>query len=521
MTQPGVFTPYSTIAPLLGQLPGWVPALDKERVASYGKYEEMYWSSESGFDRIMRGDNDTPITLPTARTLVNAVDRYTAPDFGWHVQDAAPAEQAVDNAARADTGPSQAVRVAEMAFTKLFRRERFLSAFNANKLEGGFRGDWLWHVVADPAKPLGRRLTIRALDPGSYFPVYSDDDPDRIVKVHIAEQITVDGTPLVSRLTYTKLMDEETGVVLGITRSHGLFKTDKWWELTTPEQTILAEETLPPEITSIPVYHVKMLTVNAPFGSSYLRGLESALGAVNQAISDEDLTLAMEGLGVYATDGGPPLDEDNNETDVVMGPARIIANANGLRRINGVGSVSPYTEHLHTLKTSLQEALGASDVTIGAVQSGEAESGIALLLRLGPMLAQTGMQDQHIVDVHTQMFYDLCFWLAVYEELPLLTGSGAEAVPLVEVLPTIGSKVPVNQVEVIDNVVKLRNCVPPVVSLETSHAWLRAAGLDVPDNELELLAAEAQQALDVLGEPALGDELADDARVAEELEVLA
>ena len=60
MTAP-VFTQWSTIEPWLGQAPGWVPEADKIRIQAYGKYEEIYWSSEEGFLQVMRGDNDNPI----------------------------------------------------------------------------------------------------------------------------------------------------------------------------------------------------------------------------------------------------------------------------------------------------------------------------------------------------------------------------------------------------------------------------------------------------------------------------
>jgi len=512
MTQPGTFTPYSTVKPLLGTLPGWVPPLDKERIASYQKYEEIYWSSESGFDNIMRGDNDSPVMIPTARTLVNTLNRYTAPGFTFRVEPPEPTTDAPD----APPTLTPAMKITQLAFTKLFRREQFVSRFNSNKLMGGVRGDWLWHIVADPDKPVGKRLSIRAVDPASYFPVYDVDDPEKIVKVHLAEQVSRNGEAHVSRLTYTKVLDE-AGNTTAIMRSHGVFKTENWWDLTKPEEVILPEEALPPEITSIPVYHVKTFDANAPFGSSHLRGLETSAADINQAGSDESLTLALDGVGVYATDGAAPVDENGDETDMILGPGRIISNANGLRRVTGTGSVSPYQDHINMLWDFMKMSTGASDVALGKVSSGEAESGVALAICFAPLLSFTGLLDQHIVDVHTQMFYDLVFWLTVYEELPLLNGSGAEAVPLVTVVPVIGPKLPVNATEVIQQVVDLRNCVPPVISLRTSHSLLRAAGLAIPEDEAAQLATEAAESLDPLGEPGGEEELADEARLEDEM----
>lgn len=500
MTTPGEWTQYSTVQPFLGALPSWVPALDKLRIASYLKYDQMYWSGEEGFNQVLRGDNENPIFLPTGRTLVNTLDRYTAPDFSVRVEGASPED----------------VLMAQMAFDALFTREMFLPKFNGFKLMGGKYGDALLHIVGDPAKPLGKRLRITVVDPAVYFPVYDEDDPERIVKVHLAEQITVDGNPKVNRLTYEKVVDETTGRTV-IVRSHGIFATENWWDLTTPEKVILAPEPLDPRITAIPVYHYRNGDPTQPFGNSDLRGLEFVMAGINQAISDEDLTLAIEGLGVYATDGLPPVDENGEEVDWVFGPGRVIARANGLRRLNGAGSVSPYGEHIDRLERAAQESVGASDVSIGRVTGTEGESGIALKIRLGPILAGTGKKDLELDGLLHQFLHDLQFWLEVYEELPLLTEGVDGPTPKVVVLPQFGEKVPVNVTEVIAQVVSLRNCVPPVLSLRTSHTLLRNAGMAIPENELEILAAEAAGVFDPLGEPTATDEVTDDARVDEEL----
>lgn len=503
MTAPGVFTPYSTIAPFLGALPGWVDAVEKQRIASYQKYEEIYWSSEDGFQRVMRGDNDSPVLMPSARTLVNTVNRYTAPDFGFRVE-------GLDETANA---------IAQLAFDKLFTREEFFSKFNSNKLFGGIRGDWLWHVVANPAKPLGSRLSIYAVDPASYFPVYAEDDPNRVIAVHLAEQTTHNGQPAVNRLTYRKIIDEATGETTGITREHGIFKLEKWWLATTAEVTILALEQLDPRITFLPVWHLKNFDANAPFGSSNLRGLESVLLGINQATSDEDMTLALEGIGVYATDGDAPVDENNNQVDWIWGPGTVLTKANGLRRITGASSfLGTYGAHIDRLWAAAKESVGASDVAVGAPGQG-VEAGIALQIRLGPILAYTGVQDQHIIDKHKQFFHDLQFLFEVYEELPMLVQVEGLWTPKSTVVPTIGQKVPVNLTEVIAQVVALRNTVPPVISLRSSHTMLRAAGLNLPDDELEILVEEATASVDPLGEPLPEDEVADDTRIDDEVAV--
>lgn len=505
MTAPGTFTPYSTIAPLLGTMPGWVQATEQQRVASYLKYEQIYWSSEEGFVEILRGDNENPIFLPLAKTLVDTINRYTAPDLTYTV---------TPNALGA--GSEADVRVANLALEALFAREEWASKFEGNKRSGIIKGDWLFHLMVDTEKPLGKRLRLMTPGPETYFPVYDIEDPERILAVHLAELQNVNGQQKVSRMTYEKVFNADGST--GILRSHGIFELAEWWVLTkTPEAVILPSELLPAEITSIPVYHLKNFDPTAVYGSSQLRGLESVLVGLNQSISDEDLALAMDGIGVYATDGRGPVDERGNETDWIMGPGRVLTQANGLKRVNGVGSVAPYGDHLERLERAAKESVGASDVAVGAVDAATAESGIALAIRLGPILAETGKKDVHIVDKVTQLYYDLITWLAVFEELPLLNGSGAEAIPKVLVTPVIGPKIPTNLKQTVETVVALRNLIPPAVSMATTHALLRAAGLALPDNELALLAEEAAgPSLDPLAEPLPGDE----ALVDEELAAL-
>lgn len=499
MTTPGTWTPYSTIEPFLGLLPGWVPALDKQRIGAYLKYDQIYWSSMEGFEQILRGDNENPVFMPTARTLVNTLDRYTCPQFTYRVEGTGTPAQLVD-----------------LALKALFEREQFTSLFNAFKREGGKLGDALLHIVADKNKPVGRRLSLYKVDPAAYFPVYDLDDPNRIVKVHLAEQVVEGSDTFVSRLTYEKVLNPDGSAT--IMRSHGLYKSDgEWWGLATPERIILAEEPLDALIRSFPVYHYKNGHQTEPFGSSHMRGLESVFAGISQSASDEDLTLAIEGLGLYATDGGAPVDENGKETEYIVGPARVLTHANGLRRVSGVGSVTPYGDHIDRLEDAAYNSVGASDVALG--KDTTAEAGIALQIRLGPIMATTGTLDDELLGLMTQFFYDLQFWLQVYEELPLITNVEGKDVPAVSVVPVIGQKMPVNLTEVITQVVALRNCVPPVISIRTSLSLLRAAGMDIPEDEETQLLTEASAAMDALLPPDPRADVTEEARVAEELAV--
>lgn len=506
MTTPGVPEQYLTIEPWLGALPSWVPANDQVRIATYGRYEEIYWSSEEGFEEVMRGDNDNPVFMPTARTIVNTVSRYTATGFGWTVSPLIEAglDETGEPAAAIDP---EGVAIAQLAFDQLFVREQFLSKFNSEKNKGIRRGDWLFHIIGDDTKPAGRRLKILTIHPSSYFPVYEDDlipggDPNKLIKVHIAEQVRVNNQDRVSRLTYERLFDSK-GVQTAIQVSHGIFKADEWAKagVVSPETWIIQPKELDPTIPAIPIYHLKNMDSTERFGSSEMRGGESVLLGINQTMSDEDMTLALDGIGVYATDGGPPVDAQGNQVDWIMGPGRVMHHAHGLTRINGTSSVTPYGDHYNRLYDSLKEATGVSDVAIGKVDSATAESGVALMIQLGPILSYTGDKDQHIVDVMGQMFHDLCFWFQIYEELPLLvSGEEGSLTPRVRVQPTIGDKIPLNKKQLIDQVLALRAMVPPLISLETAHNMLRTAGVPISDTEAQALQLEAaaQAATDAL-----------------------
>lgn len=423
MTQPGTFTPYTTVSNfLVGQKPTWIPdELDIARIQAYQTYEEMYWNVADVFKVSLRGSNELPIYVPSARTIVDATNRYTSPAF-------AVAVSASGGAATAD------MTLAATNLEAFMRRERFRSKFNGSKRYGIIRGDWVWHVTGDPTKPEGSRISIRSLDPGMYFPITDDDDVDQIIGVHLVETTFTDkGDPIIRRLTYRKA-DDGT-----ITVEDGLFETDAWSGPKDRPIKVLQDVTpLPPQITSIPVYHVKNTdSPGDPFGSSELRGLEVIMGAIDQTMSDEDLTLALDGIGVYATDASRPINpETKKPTNWEMGPGRVVHHdGQFFQRVSGVGSVTPYGDHYNRLWESLKMAASTPDIAIGAVDVNIASSGIALALQLSPMLAKAGEKNQMIVDVHNQLFFDwLTMWEPAYEgntyDAVVITCTPGDAVPV-------------------------------------------------------------------------------------------
>lgn len=461
----GVYTPYSGVSGYLAALPAWVPADEQERIAAYGIYEQIYWNHPETFKLVLRGDETNPIYLPSARTIVEAANRFTGkglkvtpdPAFGT------PNDQAA----------------LTLACNDLMARERFLSLYNANKRYGIMRGDWLFHIRADVLKLPGSRLSIHTVDPSSYFVVPMPDDEERIWKIHLAEQIkNAAGDVLVRRQTYTKM---DNGQILSECSD---FKIDEWSK---PDgqavQQVIPPLLLPPQVTAFPVYHIKNTEEPGnPYGSSEIRGVERLVAAINQGITDEDISLAMDGLGVYTTDAGGPVDEDGEDAEWVIGPGRVVENANNFRRVNGVNSTQPYISHMDYIKDFAYEATGTSDMAIGKVDVSVAESGIALALRMAPMLSKAEEKDDIIKAVLSNMWFDLAtMWFPAFEQQ-----SFGDARPMV----SFGDKLPKNRKTEVELIVELMSTTVPIMSAQTARKHLAKYDFEFEPNEAELIAQE-------------------------------
>src|SRR3982750_4659227 len=217
MTQPGVFTQYSDVTQLIttGGFPNWVPDYEKDRIAAYQAYEEMYWSHNGTFDAITRGTDDEPVYVPTARIVVNTLARYSGkglkvlanPLYG------SPNEQAA----------------IQLVLDPFLAREAFIPRFAGSKKMALIQGDSVWHVIGNPNKLPGTRVSIKKVDPAAYFPVPDEFLEDGIYRrVHLAEQWVdpEDDTKIfVERQTYTQAMNPD-GSPGGITSETAIFETE-------------------------------------------------------------------------------------------------------------------------------------------------------------------------------------------------------------------------------------------------------------------------------------------------------
>jgi len=482
---------YSTAAPLLGSLPSWVSdPVEQRRLGAYALYEAIYWCVPDTFKLISRGAEDKPIYVPAGRVIVETLHRYMANDL----------------TVIADPlfGTPNDQLLATQVMTDLVRRERFYSKFNMNKRYGIMRGDWLWHIYADPLRPPGSKISIFPLDPSSTFKITNPDNIDEVVGYYIAEQhLEPDGKAYIRRQTYRK--DSGTGGPSTISYADELFEVDKWMDPdAAPVRAMAPAITLPSPIDALPIYHIP--NFNEPgvlWGSSEIRGLERILAAINQSISDEELSLALEGLGVYATDSGTPVDDNGEEVPWNLGPGRVVELPDGkkMSRITGVSSVTPYQEHIAYLHKLIDEATAMAPVAKGSVEVDVAESGVALQLELAPLLSRAVEKEQIVTDVLTNMLFDLAKWYVGYE--------GTAFNSLMEVtrwVPKYGPKVPVNREKEITQLLAIAASKPQVVSMSYIRNRLRQLGFeDMPDETTimaEILAetqATAQITADVTG----------------------
>lgn len=480
MTQP-MQGQYISVAKLFVAAPSWVPTLHQTRFQSYAAYDSLYWNETGSYKLMLRGTDDPEdvIYVPAPRIIVETMNRYVGNGVTWSADPL--------------TGTTTTQAAAMLAINALFARERFVARYNAAKRFGLVRGDWLFHVLGDEKKAEGSRLSILPVHPGSYFPVYENEtveggDPDKLVMVYLADLITIGDDEFVRRQAYRKVVDEAGTIT--ITTELTTWKTDEWYlgeeNSKAAVTTEIPETALAPEITAIPVYHIPNFDdAESSFGSSELRGFERVAAGITQAMTDEDVTLALEGLGVYATDTNQkPVNATTGQVeDWFVAPGRVMQNAAGFRRIEGVGSVVPYGDHIERLMGFLREASGATEAANGNVDVTVAESGVALALRLAPTLAKAEEKDGLILAVLNQMLHDLRAWLKVYESINIDD---------VTLTFAFGDKLPKNKKGAVELVALMMATIPPLLSAGSARKWLASQGMgDMFDpNEDTLVTAE-------------------------------
>lgn len=475
-----VLTPYSTLADydMLGEVPTWTGTeQDNERLAAYVAYERMYWSVNEAFELIRRNDDGRAVYLPKPKVIVDTTAHYLLKGM----------QVGPKNPEKAD--PEL------VAFLEAFmKRERFYSRFQVAKLAGVTRGDFVFHLTADPQKEEGSRISLNSVDPAFYFPEYDTDDLEKRTGAKLVEQMADPTDPnkvVLKILRYWHEYDPATGRKASplVWREESVWEVKDWWDPKKAQKVkqIIPPSTLPTDITSIPLYHFKNAEWDGYyFGNSELKGLERIFQAMDQAISDEEISLALTGLGVYATDAGRPRDSQGRETDWIVAPGTVweMPGATMVKRLEGITSVTPVMDHLSYLETALFEASGTSEPARGVVDVNTAESGIALALKFVPTLAKIEYRDTAGVEILTQLWYDWLRWVKSYENKDYTS---------TELVITLGEKLPLNRPKILEELNQMYD--RKVISAQFYRDEVkRRLGYNIPDDmEQQILDEEVRR----------------------------
>ena len=491
--------------------------IDKIRIAAYDLYDGLYHNRQESLKIHVRGEDQTPIYVPSTKKIVEATSRYLMVGFDYFARGPLDIESA-DNAAEptVNAGTQTSNSAIEAYFETFFKREKIKSKAINQKRYALVRGDALWYITADPRKKEGERLSLHELDPRQYFPIDDPSDSTRIIGCHIVDTVQDPTKPddkdakVARRQTYRKDFNPD-GTLRAITSERRCFEIGKWDDrhldpeelapVPNPADDIPLQD-LPSQITQLPVYHLKNNALpNATFGLSEVAGMESLIFSLNQSMTDEDLALIMQGLGMYVTNAQPPTNADNTPGDWNVGPGQVIEVGpdQEFTRVTGVSSTAPYTEHMDKMDNALTQGSGTPEIAIGAVDVAIAESGIALMLQMGPILAKNAEKELEWILTTDQMFHDIVnMWLPAYEGID---PGGSSVVTIVD------DPMPVNRDAKIQELMLLYTS--GVVTLSMVVEGLQTLGYKFPDDNPEIAAQmimdeQKQKSIDMMGDPYAG-----------------
>lgn len=493
-----------------------VGELDQIRIGAYDLYDGIYHNRQESLKIQIRGEDSLPIYMPSAKKIIEATSRYLCVGFDYFAKGPNDTSKA---SPQSDEQPVTsdsiiATDTVDGYFQNFFKRERIKAKFTSQKRYALIRGDACWYVTADPKKEQGKRLSLHELDPRNYFPIDDPTDNTRVIGCHIVDLVQDPTKPddkdakCARRQTYRKTLNDD-GTFRAITSEITHWETGKWDDrILDPEGMAKAKIAspddveafdLPTAITALPVYHIKNNRVpNSGFGMSELAGLESLIFAINQSITDEDLTLVMQGLGMYATNAAPPTNTDGSAGDWNVGPGQVIevGTDQKFERITGVSSVAPYTEHMGTLDAHLMKGAGVPEVAAGTVDVAIATSGIALMIQMDPILAKNAEKELEWVLTTDQMFFDIVnMWLPAYEEIQP-SGNSVQTI--------VDDPMPVNRDAKIQELMLLYTS--GVITLTMVVSSLMELGYEFADTDPEkaakiIQAEQKQKSIDMMGDP--------------------
>jgi hypothetical protein len=503
--------PYATALALNRPAPTHVrPGVyDADRVRSYYTYEDVWNNVPDAYAALLR-EGDDPLArryIPAVRSIVEATNRYLGHDLAVTWEPILGAE--VDEQAMLDWGAY---------YTALTAREELGIKFLSMKRWWLIKGDSLLAIGADPLKEQGSRLRLTEIEPEQYFPIIDPADASRVSGCYLASIVKDEaGEDIVQRIEYHKL-DAVTGPALGgvpgqIFHRVGFFELTGWddrpgddpqdiaevdpppWASDESWAELLAGVVLPPLITAIPVYHFRNNRrggAAGSYGTSEIQGLESIFAGIIQNTTDEDLAVALQGLGVYWTDSGRPRDSNGRDLPWEIGPASMIEleKDGKLGRVDGVGSVQPIQDHMNFMTNSARESSGVPDIAVGRIDAQAAQSGVALRIEFMPILAKNQEKEEELISKLTHMLHDLLtMWVPAYEQI---------TPPLLQPVVTFGDPIPTDRAATLAEILQM--VAAKVVSIEWAQTELaNKLGYVFPTNMLAAIVAEDAQLLDATG----------------------
>jgi hypothetical protein len=502
-------SPYDTVVPLKVTVPAYVTDEDDIlRVRAYVTYSGMWDNLPTIYDALLRSGDD-PLSrraVPVVREIIEATNRYLGQGM-----------ETVWTAIPGNTVTDEQMATWTANWNSFWAREEGGIKFLSSKRWMLIKGDTVFHVTADTSKPEGSRVRLTEVEPEQYFPIWDPADGERLLGVYLASVVQDDeGNDIVQRIEYRKVNSQEQADELaaplgGIWYRLGFYETDGWddravdadplkpvdppeWApvATDPTQDPLNGFALDARITAIPVYHIRNRRRGGRigrFGISDMQGLETLFAGIIQNTSDEDLTVAMDGIGVYYTTSGKPRDEQGNVVPWVIGPGSIaeLEPDGTLGRVPGVGSIQPYQDHIGYLTNVARATNGAPAVASGNVPTDVALSGVALRIHFMPVIAANSEREAEMASKWSQLLYGLLnMWFPVYE--------GWEALPL-QPSVVFGDPLPPDRNAIITEISTLVTL--GIVTKEWAAQYLaEQLGYDFPKDMVKDAMAEQQAALD-------------------------
>ena len=480
-----------------------------DRITAYKTYEDIWNNLPETFAALLRAGDDPKSRryIPMVRGLIESVNRYLGkdPEVGWSVNPGASVDQTTLDEF---TAQIQALLI----------REEFAIKFMAMKRWWLIKGDACLALSADPSKPEGSRISINEIPAEQYFPIWNKVDSSRVDGVYLASIVLDDDdNEVVQRIEFQKCSTLERAQAFGVNLGQifyriGYYEQDGWddregddlkpveapsWAATPAGATAdpLVGYGLPAQITTIPVYHFRNQRKGGPsgqYGVSEIQGLESLLAGIIQNATDEDMAVALLGIGAYWTDSGRPRDAQGREVDWELAPGSILEleKDGKIGKLEGVGTVQPIQDHITLLSKSARESSSIPEVAAGTVDPTAAASGVALAIQFQPIIAHNEEKEAELVSRLIHMLFDLAqMWLPAYEGLAPLQ---------VEPSVQFGNPIPEDRASTLKEILDM--VAARVISIEFAQkAIAEKLGYSFPSDMMATIANEQQQLLDAMG----------------------